>query len=281
MPLSAAPNGSPAAKKGRTLHSRRAIVKCPSPPGRYDMNSSHCLIVVMCVAVAGIAACTVESTPATAVAESVSAAVNPTAQEPVALPADIIEDSMARLPTLDRARDLDAYGQRVFDIIVNPESRYADGLRGPVGMWMYSPQMAEHIFPASTYLRFGTQFDQRLTELAILTTAREVNSQYVWTQHEDDATVAGLEDEIIEIVKHRRSPAGVGDAETTIIEFGRQVLGGEKLSAETFANAMELFGEQGVMNLAGLMGYYSFVAITVKTFDVQLALDQEPLLPMP
>ncbi len=245
------------------------------------MKSSHCLIIVMCVAVAGLAACTVESTPATSVAEPVSAGVNLTAQEPVMLPADIIEDSMARLPTLDRARDLDAYGQRVFDIIVNPESRYADGLRGPVGMWMYSPQMAEHIFPASTYLRFGTQFDQRLTELAILTTAREVNSQYVWTQHEGNATEAGLDDEIIEIVKHRRSPAGVGDAETTIIEFGRQVLGSEKLSAETFANALELFGEQGVMNLAGLMGYYSFVAITVKTFDVQLALDQERLLPMP
>ncbi len=245
------------------------------------MKWSHSLMIVMCVAVAGLAACRDESTPGTAVLESVGAELRGTGQYPVTLPADINEDSMARLPTVDRAADLDEYGQRVFDIIVNPESRYADGLRGPVGMWMYSPQMAEHIFPASTYLRYGTQFDQRLTELVILTTAREVDSQYVWTQHEDNAEVAGLENEIIEIVKHRRSPAGLADAETTIIEFGRDVFGGEKLSAETFANALELFGEQGVMNLAGLMGYYSFVAITVKTFDVQLAQDQERLLPMP
>ena len=245
------------------------------------MKSFHWLIIVMCVAVAGVAACRDESTPGTAALEPVGAEPAGTEQFPVTLPADINEDSMARLPTVGRAGDLNEYGQHVFDIIVNPASRYADGLRGPVGMWMYSPQMAEHIFPASTYLRFGTQFDQRLTELAILTTAREVSSQYVWTQHEDNAKQAGLEDEIIEIVKHRRSPAGVGDAETTIIEFGRDVFGGEKLSAETFANALGLFGEQGVMNLAGLMGYYSLVAITVKTFDVQLALDQERLLPMP
>ena len=264
---------------GNTFHNE-IIVSSNSTLWRYDMKLFHGLIIVMCVAVAGLDACSVERAPDTAVLEPAGREAMPTEQEPVTRPADINEDSMARLPAVHRA-DLDEYGQRAYDSIVNPESRYADGLRGPVGMWMYSPQMAEHVFPASTYLRFGTQFDQRFTELAILTTAREINSQYVWSSHEGGAREAGLEDEIIEIVKHRRSTAGVGDAEATIIEFGREVVGGEKLSSETFANALVLFGEQGVMNLAGLMGYYSFVDITIRTFDVQLAPDRERLLPMP
>ena len=90
--------------------------------------------------------------------------------------ADVNRDSWARLPILAR-EDLDEDGQRAFDTIVNPGSRYASGLRGPLAMWVYSPTMAEYLFPVSSYLRFGTEKDQRLTELAIISTAREVNSQ--------------------------------------------------------------------------------------------------------
>ena len=74
------------------------------------------------------------------------AADDPAVVTPADIPADIQEDSWARLPLL--ARDtLSDDDQRAFDIIVNPESRYAGGLRGPVAMWMYSPLMAEHMFP--------------------------------------------------------------------------------------------------------------------------------------
>ena len=202
------------------------------------------------------------------------------------IPADINRDSWARLPILAR-EELDEDGQRAFDVIVNPDSRYAGGLRGPLAMWVYSPTMAEHMFPASSYLRFGTEKDQRLTELAIISTAREVDSQYEWTAHEPAARRAGLQDEIIEIVKQRRSLEGLGDVpglgdrEATIIRFAREVVGREKLSSETFAKALELFGEKGVMDLAGLIGYYIFVNITLKTFDVQLAPGRERLLPLP
>jgi len=112
----------------------------------------------------------------------------PTEHEPTVvaeadIPPDVHRDSWARLPV--PARDtLDADGRRAYDAIVNPESRYATGPRGPVTPWLYSPLMAEHVFPASTYLRYGTAKDQRLTELAILSTAREVRSQYEWSSHE-------------------------------------------------------------------------------------------------
>ena len=89
------------------------------------------------------------------------------------IPPDLQKDSWARLPRLKR-EEMDAKGQRAWDMVVNPNSRYAGGSTGPVTMWLYSPKMIEHIFPASTYLRFETGKDQRLTELAILATAREV-----------------------------------------------------------------------------------------------------------
>ena len=200
------------------------------------------------------------------------------------IPSDIFEDSWARLPLLAR-ETLDAGGQRAYDVIVNPDSRYASGLRGPVGMWVYSPQMAEDLFPASSYLRFGTDKDQRLTELVILATAREVRSQYEWSAHAPAGERAGLEPEIIDLVRRRADLdtageiPGLGEKERTIITFVREVVSEEKLTSETFARARELFGERGVMDLAGLVGYYGFINITLKTFDVQLAPGRERLLP--
>ena len=200
------------------------------------------------------------------------------------IPSDIFEDSWARLH-LPRREALEADGRRAYDVIVNPDSRYATGLRGPVAMWVYSPLMAEHIFPASSYLRYGTEKDQRLTELVILTTAREVRSQYEWTSHELAGVRAGLEPEIIDLVKRRGDldvagdVPGLGDRERAIIAFVRDVVSEEKVSSLTFSRTLQLFGERGVMDLAGLVGYYSFVNMTLKTFDVQLAPGDERLLP--
>ena len=200
------------------------------------------------------------------------------------IPADVFIDSWARLPLLNREA-LDAEGQHGYDVIVNPNSRYADGPWGPVAMWMYSPEMVEHIFPTGTYLRFGTEKNQRLTELAILATAREVRSQYEWSVHEPAALTAGLEPEIIDIIRNRTplstlgDVAGLDEQERVIIQFTREVVSDERLSSLTFRQARELFGARGVMDLAGLVGYYSFVNITLKTFDLQLEPGRDRLLP--
>ena len=140
------------------------------------------------------------------------------------IPSDIQRDSLARLP-LPQREQMDADGTRVYAMVRPPDSRYADSLWGPVAMWLYSPEMIEHVFPASTYLRYGTEKDQRLTELTILATAREVRSQYEWSAHEPLALAAGLEPEIVELVKARQPLTtsagipGLGDKERTIIQL--------------------------------------------------------------
>ena len=199
------------------------------------------------------------------------------------IPVDVYRDnSWARLP-LPIRQELDEEGRRAFDIIINSESRYASGPLGPIAMWLYSPKMAEHIFPASTYLRYGTEKDQRLTELVILATAREVRSQYEWSAHEPLALNAGLEPEVIALLRDRAvltNPIpGLGQQEMTIIRFVREAINEERVSSDTFARALELFGKKGVMDLTGLIAYYNFVNVTLKSFDIRLATGQHRLLP--
>ncbi len=201
------------------------------------------------------------------------------------MPDDIYADSLARLPQVQRA-DLDAAGKAAFDTYVSPGTGYETGLRGPIGVWMNSPALARAMFDVRQRVRYESDRDQRLTELAIISTAREINNQYEYSAHEPLAIAAGLEQAIIDIVRFRRpveanqNVPGFGATEQVIVKFAREVISEERVSSETFAQAIAIFGEEGVTDLTGLIGYYSFVAITLKAFDVQRTPGSELLLPV-
>ena len=201
------------------------------------------------------------------------------------VPDDIPPETMARLPQVSRD-SLDAAGQRAFDTYVRPGTGYENGPRGPVAMWLHSPVLAEAIFDVRQRVRYGTKKDQRLTELIILSTAREIDHQYEWSAHEPLAQAAGLEQEIIEVIKYRRNLgeltniAGLGATERLLIQFTRELVSEEKVSSDTYAQAIEHFGSEGLMDIVGLIGYYNFVAMTLKAFDVQRPIGTELLLPM-
>lgn len=201
------------------------------------------------------------------------------------IPDDIDRVSWARLPAVER-QNLDNEGRRVFDMLTSPGNGYEDGLRGPLGMWMYSPELAEGAWMLRQRVRYGTVKDQRLTELTIISTAREISNQYEFSAHEPLGAAAGLEQEIMDFVKYRRpmseadSIAGMGEMEKMIIQFAREVVSEPKVSSSTFTTAVELLGEEGVMDLTGLIGYYSFVAMTLKAFDVQRQPGSELYLPV-
>ncbi|MBI4887904.1 MAG: carboxymuconolactone decarboxylase family protein [Acidobacteria bacterium] len=200
---------------------------------------------------------------------------------PSVAPADINPESRARLPHV-RRDDLDADGRETYDAIVNPKSRYSRGLPAPIGMWMYSPDMARHVLPAYMYLRFGNPLGTRLTELAILSTARETSSQFQWTSHEPMAREAGLEPALIDVVKHRKGLEGLGEKDALVVRFSRELLGDRKLTAETFTRAQNAFGTVGVTDLAALMAFYDFLYLSSNaTFDIQMPQGQKPLLPLP
>ncbi len=92
--------------------------------------------------------------------------------------------------------------------------------------------------------------------------------------------------EIIDIVRYRKdlndlgTIDGFGETEQTIVRFTRELVSEAKVSAEVFANAVAIFGYEGVSDITGLVGYYSFIAITLKAFDVQRTVGSELLLPV-
>jgi 4-carboxymuconolactone decarboxylase len=196
------------------------------------------------------------------------------------LPPDVYPDSLSRLPLLGRD-ELDADGKRYYDAVTGPQSRTLVGLQGPSGIWLHSPKLALHLRGANQYLRYETKLGRRLTELAILVTARELDHQFEWTAHEPVALREGLEPEVVDVVKYRRPISGLGDREALIISLGRELLRDRKVRSETFARAVALFGRQGVLDLAALIGDYAMTAIILTTFDQQVHPDRQPLLPVP
>jgi 4-carboxymuconolactone decarboxylase len=176
---------------------------------------------------------------------------------------------------------MDEQGTRLYDTVVSQQSRTLVGLRGPSGIWLHSPELGERVRAVNQYLRYETTLDRRLTELAILVTARELDNQFEWTAHEPAALREGLSQEIIDVVKYRRSCEGLGPHESVIVRFGREVFREKKVRSQTFAQAVEAFGHGGVVNLAALMGNYAMTAVILDAVDQQIHPDRRPLLPMP
>ena len=196
-----------------------------------------------------------------------------------ALPHDVHPDSLSRLPLRQR-EDMDAQGQAFYDAATGPQSRTLVGLQGPSGIALHSPELGARMRAVNQYLRFATALDRRLTELAILVTARELDHQFEWTAHEPAALKEGLDPAVIDIVKHRKPAAGLPAKEAVIVDFGREVFRERKVGAATFARALELFGARGVVDLAALMGNYAMTAVILNAVDQQLRPGQPPLLPL-
>ena len=195
------------------------------------------------------------------------------------MPSDIDPQSGFRLP-LPKREDLDEVGKRHYDRLAAPGASIA-GLKGPSGIGLYSPKAAEHARALNRYLRFEAGFSPRIREIAILTTAREMDSQFEWSAHEPEALKEGVEPRVIDVIKHRQSTSGLDESAATVIELGRQIFRDHKVAPETFAKAKALFGPNKLIELVMLMGNYAGTAALLTAVDMQLHSGQEPLLPIP
>ena len=194
------------------------------------------------------------------------------------LPEDIDPESRCRLP-LPQRTELDALGQKLYDETLDPKGGTIRGLKGPSGIQLHSPGVAQFARPLNRYLRYEAGFGGRVRELAILATARECDSQFEWAAHEKEALREGISPPIIEIVKHRRGTEGLDEADAVIIELGRAIFGTRKVAREIFARALKQFGRRKLVDLVSLMGNYAATAALLTAFDMQLDEGQEPPLP--
>ncbi|HET9816664.1 MAG TPA: carboxymuconolactone decarboxylase family protein [Xanthobacteraceae bacterium] len=195
------------------------------------------------------------------------------------MPADIDPQSGFRLP-LPKREDLDDAGKAHYDRVAAPGATIA-GLQGPSGIGLYSPKASEHARALNRYLRFEAGLAPRVREIAILTTAREMDSQFEWAAHEPEARKEGVEDRVIDIIKHRMPTAGLEETDAAVIELGRQIFRDRKVTSDTFAKAKALFGANKLVELVMLMGNYAGTAALLTAVDMQLHPGQKPLLPMP
>jgi 4-carboxymuconolactone decarboxylase len=195
------------------------------------------------------------------------------------MPSDIDPQSGFRLP-LPKREDLDDAGKAHYDRVAVPGATIA-GLQGPSGIGLYSPKASEHARALNRYLRFEAGLAPRVREIAILTTAREMDSQFEWAAHEPEARKEGVEGRVIDIIKHRMPTAGLEETDATVIELGRQIFRDRKVTSDTFAKAKALFGANKLVELVMLMGNYAGTAALLTAVDMQLHPGQKPLLPMP
>src|SRR5262245_16756321 len=120
---------------------------------------------------------------------------------------------------------------------------------------------------------------RRLMALATLISAREHDSQYVWTMNEPAAVKDGLEPGLIDVVRHRRPVNGVAEQDVALIQFGRELFASHNVSEQTYATAMKIFGERDLVDLVALMAQHSADAVMLAAFDQRLPAGQMPLLP--
>jgi 4-carboxymuconolactone decarboxylase len=132
---------------------------------------------------------------------------------------------------------------------------------GPFAMLMYSPELMNNARAMGDYLRYHSAFDSVLSEFAILITAREWSQDYEWSVHYPIAIKAGLKPEIAQSLKEGRRPEGMSEDQTLVYDFTIELQRNKQVSDATFAKTEKRFGKKGVVDLAGIAGYYTFLAM--------------------
>ena len=189
-------------------------------------------------------------------------------------PKDVYTDTGNRLPAIKKD-SLDDAGEKLYD------ARGPVDSFGPGAIRLYSLPVSEHMGSVNDFLRHKAGLDPRLVELAILVTARESDSEYEWTAHEPQGLKAGLQPEVIDIVRFRKSTDGLAEKDAVIIQLGREVMGKHHVSSDVAARALNLFGKQGLVNIVSLMGDYASTAILLNAFDQHIRPTDKALLPIP
>src|SRR5476651_487006 len=137
------------------------------------------------------------------------------------------------------------------------------GLGGPYAMLINSPELLKRYLSMIEYLRQKTSLPKHLNEMAILLEARIWDAQYEWWAHEPLARKAGLSDATINDIRDGKRPAWLKPDEAVVYDFVTELLHKRQLSDETFARAKQILGEQQVVDLAAVTGFYVMVSAVI------------------
>jgi 4-carboxymuconolactone decarboxylase len=181
---------------------------------------------------------------------------------------------MTRLAPLDHASLSDEQKQ-VFEAIA--------GRRGvvppPMQILLRSPELADKAQALGQFLRFRTWLAPRLSELAIMVTARHWGSQYEWAAHKQPSLDAGISEDNLAAIAERRAPSFAETDEQVVYEFAQTILAKHTMPQALYDRAVAVLGEKGIVELIGIIGFYDLIAIVLGVFDVDLPEGRKSELP--
>jgi 4-carboxymuconolactone decarboxylase len=181
---------------------------------------------------------------------------------------------MTRTPFL-KPEQMTPEQRRVYDHVVASRGKWIDG---PFAPMLQQPRMAAPAAELGEFLRYHTSLGAPLSELAIIVVARHWDCEFEWCQHARIARNSGVAADVITAIARDERPATLDAQQTIVYEFSRALLEVHGVPDALYDRAKELLDVVGVVELTGLIGYYTFIAFTLNAHQVPLPAGTVPQL---
>jgi 4-carboxymuconolactone decarboxylase len=173
---------------------------------------------------------------------------------------------MARYRDITPAEMIPAQ-RRVHDLIIaGRRGRFG----GPFQLLIRAPEICEHAAKLGEHLRWGTSLPDRLSELAIITTARFWRAQYEWYAHAPLAQKAGVPVAAVEAIRSGGTPSFEKDDEALVYRICTELFETQRLADASFTDAVATLGETGLVEVIAIIGYYTLIGNTLNVFQVSV-----------
>lgn len=148
----------------------------------------------------------------------------------------------------------------------------ASGPRGhaptPFMAWLHNPELAQRAQNLGAFVRFETSVPPRLARIGALLVARRWKSPYIWYTHKKGALALGIDPAIIDDIKEGRTPRFEDSLEQLIHDFSAHLQDTQSVPDDLYQACVAALGEKTLVEFVAIMGYYAFVATTLKTFEI-------------
>jgi 4-carboxymuconolactone decarboxylase len=162
-----------------------------------------------------------------------------------------------RMPPIPFEKMTDTQKKLADEIIKGPRG----ALYGPFIPLIRSPELMDRAQRMGEYLRYKSAIGNKLSELVILIVSRRWTQQFEWDTHEPIALKAGISPETVKAIREGRKPAQLSEDEQIVYDVTTELDATKDLSEATYKRAVDRFGEQGVIDMVGIQGYYTFLAM--------------------
>ena len=179
-----------------------------------------------------------------------------------------------RMPPISTDKMTDAQKKAAEELIAGPRG----ALVGPFIPLLRSPELMSRLQKTGAYLRFNSSLPPKVSEFVILLTSRQWTQQFEWDAHLPLALKAGVQPEVSAAMSEGRRPMGMDPDEELAYDFCTELHQDQSVSDATYERAVKRFGEQGVIDMVGLRGYYSMLAMIMNVARTPLPEGKTPKL---